>query len=131
MKYEFSINCKVEIGASNYEIAKNVLDNFFTNLNVNSPEMKLLNCDSDLKKVFNENGDFTELDQYFEGTEWCSECNQEFDFAFNPIRQRFIKCTHCGTNQHPCSLCDCKRVNNGCYQAILLELKKWNEPTEN
>ena len=44
----------------------------------------------------------------YEGTEWCCECNQEFDFIFYPERGSTVKCPHCGAVQHPCSLCsDC------------------------
>ena len=46
------------------------------------------------------------LNQSFNGTEWCPECETETDFEFNPMRDESIVCSHCHTEMLPCSLCD-------------------------
>lgn len=74
--------------------------------------------------------DFSELDCDYEGVELCCRCGKEFDFTYNPVKNHHIVCSHCGEKQHPCSLCDCSRMAYGCHQAILLELKDYNDSVE-
>ena len=69
----------------------------------------------------------------FEGTEFCPHCNKEFDFVVNPMKSVVIKCTHCGEEQYPCSLCSGMKCGEykTCKEAIIAELCDWNMEEEN
>lgn len=43
--------------------------------------------------------------EVYDGTELCCNCNNEFVFTFIPQKSIFVKCPHCNTLQHPCSMC--------------------------
>ena len=74
------------------------------------------------------------LNQNWEGTEWCPNCNMETDFVFNPMKQQMVKCCHCGKEIHPCSLCD---SGKGCSEfescedtikaSLLHYCEEWND----
>lgn len=57
------------------------------------------------------------LDQSWDGTEYCPECDMETDFVFNPMESEYITCSHCGKKIHPCSLCD----GDGCFKGVCLD----------
>lgn len=67
-----------------------------------------------------------EYDTY-DGTELCCNCGKEFDFVVVPAKSVLVTCTHCGTVQHPCSLCDPPHVDcsgNKCKENIIESLKE-------
>lgn len=49
---------------------------------------------------------YSPYDEEFNGNEVCCECGMEFPFRFVPSKTVLIKCPYCGTEQHPCSMCD-------------------------
>lgn len=63
--------------------------------------------------------------EWFEGTELCANCGEEFGFIFYPDRGELVTCPHCGMIQHPCSLCwDC---DNRCEENLHSLWKKEEE----
>ncbi len=68
------------------------------------------------------------LNGEFEGTELCPHCNHEFDFVVNPMKSIIVKCTNCGEEQYPCSLCSGEKCGEykTCKEAIIAELCDWN-----
>lgn len=69
------------------------------------------------------------LNQTWDGTEYCPECDMETDFVFNPMESEYITCSHCGKKIRPCSLCDggyCN-PNTSCIEAIREVLLREND----
>ena len=68
------------------------------------------------------------LNQTWDGTEYCIDCDMETDFIFNPMESEYITCSHCGKKIHPCSLCDGSQCasNTSCIEAIRETLLREN-----
>lgn len=72
------------------------------------------------------------LNQEFDGTELCGECNLESDFSINPMKKTRFKCQECGEEILPCSLCDScglcgvSEGKNDCQYEICASLLAYN-----
>lgn len=67
----------------------------------------------------------------WEGTECCPYCDMETDFSdFSPLNSTYIKCSNCGEEILPCSLCDasiCSSDDSLCQKMIQLVLLREND----
>lgn len=70
-----------------------------------------------------------DIDEDFNGVELCYYCGIETDFTFNPVKDNYIVCKHCGSRQMPCSLCDTyfTSCSGDCLSNIQLSLIKYNK----